>query len=72
MMASFYKHADLVRWLIKEGADTQASSSIFGTAAAFSKMFGASAEQTTYLEAKTHCSNPGCSGAGIKRCPACK
>jgi hypothetical protein len=32
----------------------------------------ASAEQTAYLEAKTHCSNPGCSGAGIKRCPACK
>jgi hypothetical protein len=33
---------------------------------------GASAEQTAYLEAKTHCSNPGCSGAGIKRIPACK
>jgi hypothetical protein len=71
MVASMYKHADLVRWLIKEGADTQAKLG-GGTAADLSKRTGALAEQTAYLEAKTHCSNPGCSGAGIKRCPACK
>jgi hypothetical protein len=79
MMASYKKHADVVRWLIKEGANTQACAykenefGIFAvTAADLSKRTGASSEQTAYLEAKTHCSNPGCSGAGIKRCPACK
>jgi hypothetical protein len=73
MVASNYKRADVVRWLVKEGADTQASTPKrsgegFLTAADFSKDAGASAEQTAYLEAKTYCSNPGCSGAGIKRC----
>jgi ankyrin repeat protein len=74
MIASYSKHMDLVRWLIKEGADTQASlhEGMNATAADISKLVGASAEQTAYLEAKTHCSNPDCSGAGIKRCPACK
>jgi hypothetical protein len=77
MIASAAKHTDVVRWLIKEGADTQACVSmhtqgVVGTAADVSKIFGASAEQTAYLEAKTHCSNPGCRGAGIKGCPACK
>jgi hypothetical protein len=65
MVATFRKHADLVRWMIKEGADTQAELE-WGTAANLSKETGASAEQTAYLEAKTHCSNPKCSGAGIK------
>jgi hypothetical protein len=75
MSASFSKRTDIVRWLIKEGADTQAVYNLNGittTATGLSKHVGASAEQTAYLEAKTHCSNPGCSGAGIKRCPACK
>jgi hypothetical protein len=76
MAASYNKHEDLVRWMVKEGADTQASlyhtSGVTTTAADISKQAGASTEQTAYLEAKTHCSNPGCSGAGIKRCPACK
>jgi hypothetical protein len=61
--------------MIKEGADTQATMDLeegFLTAADVSKCIGASAEQTAYLEAKTHCSNPSCSGAGIKRWPACK
>jgi hypothetical protein len=75
MRASNKKHADVVRWLIKEGADPTIEMNYRGigrTAADFSKRTGASAEQTAYLEAKTYCSNPGCSGAGIKRCPACK
>jgi ankyrin repeat protein len=75
MVASFKKHVNVVRWLINEGADTQAemNSQFIGvTATDLSKEAGASAEQTAYLEAKTHCSNPGCSGPGIKRCPACK
>jgi hypothetical protein len=72
MIASSNKHANIVRWLIKEGADTQTSAPEWGTAADVSISSGASTEQTAYLEAKTHCSNPACSGAGIKRCPACK
>jgi ankyrin repeat protein len=76
MAASFNKHADTVRWMVKEGADPTASklsrSGHAFTATNISRQEGASAEQTVYLEAKTHCSNPSCSGAGIKRCPACK
>jgi ankyrin repeat protein len=79
MVASYKKHAEMVKWMIKEGADTQANaesktsgSRYAFTAADISTFAGASAQQTAYLEAKTHCSNPACSGAGIKRCPACK
>jgi hypothetical protein len=75
MIASSNMHVDIVRWLIKEGADTQATMDLeegFYTATDLSKVADASTEQIAYLEAKTHCSNPGCSGAGIKRCPACK
>jgi hypothetical protein len=77
MVASFGKHAEVVTWLIKAGADPQIATAEFadgsrGTAADISRRFGASAEQTAYLEAKTHCSNTDCSGAGLKRCPACK
>jgi hypothetical protein len=77
MAASAMKHADVVTWLVKAGANTQASTRmIIGdnvyTAANISKQFGASAEQTAYLEAKTHCSSPGCSGAGIMKCTGCR
>jgi ankyrin repeat protein len=76
MSASFHKHAAVVKFLVKVGADTQAvTKEIAGTAdtaAFYSRDAGASAEQTAYLEAKTHCSNTGCSGAGIMTCPRCK
>jgi ankyrin repeat protein len=73
MTASFGKHEEVVVWLIKAGADAQLSMHGFHqTAADVSRVEGASASQTAYLEAKTHCSNPGCSGAGLKKCPACK
>jgi ankyrin repeat protein len=75
MVAAAKNHGDLVRWLVKAGADTQAFPAIDGsefTAAYFSKSFDASAEQTAYLEAKTHCSHPGCSGAGLKKCTGCR
>jgi hypothetical protein len=45
---------------------------MFGTAADVSKWFDAPAALTEYLEAKQHCSNPGCSGAGLKKCTGCK
>jgi hypothetical protein len=68
-------HASLVRWMVKEGADTQATvvrEEGALAAADLSMIAKTSAEQTAYLEAKTHCSNPGCNGAGTKRCPAFK
>jgi hypothetical protein len=71
--ASMCKHEEVVAWLVKAGADTQATyPGRAGTAAVLSSQGGASASQTAYLEAKTHCSNPSCSGAGFKKCPACK
>jgi ankyrin repeat protein len=71
MMASHSKHQEVVKWLVKEGADTQADQGTV-TAAHLSEAAGASTEQTAYLEAKTHCSNVGCSGAGIMKCTGCK
>jgi hypothetical protein len=88
MMATTQKHMNVVKWLIKNGANPQAT--ILGscimvpeagahipispntTAAGISKAQGAPTELTTYLEAKTQCSNPGCSGAGLKKCAGCK
>jgi ankyrin repeat protein len=73
MAASFGKHAELVKWLVKEGTDPLKVAFGGGRRAAdVSRVIGASAEQTAYLEAKTHCSNTGCSGAGIMKCTACK
>jgi hypothetical protein len=77
MIASMRRHADVVKWLIKAGADPQSTyrlpiSGTFATAADCSRATGASAEQTAYLTAKTHCSSPGCGGAGIKKCTGCK
>jgi hypothetical protein len=71
MMASHGKHQEIVRWLVKAGADTQ---TLFHdtTAADISYYGGAPSEQTAYLEAKTHCSNSGCSGAGMMKCTGCK
>jgi hypothetical protein len=68
--ASAKGRVDIVRWLVKAGADTHASfaSGVDGsdiTAATVSKHFGACAEQTAYLEAKTHCSHPSCSSEGL-------
>jgi hypothetical protein len=59
--------------MVKEGADVQASHGrLVLTATNISKKYGAPAKQTEYLEAKQHCSNPGCDGAGIKKCTSCK
>jgi hypothetical protein len=73
MAASAEKYPDVVKWLVKAGADTQAVYNHYPncTAASFSRNAGASAEQTAYLEAKTNCSSPGCSGAGVMKCTGC-
>jgi ankyrin repeat protein len=71
LMVAAYKHKfKIVTFLLKYGADAQASASD-GTAADISKQKGAPAEQATYLEARTHCANSGCSGAGLKKCAGC-
>jgi hypothetical protein len=73
MAASFDKYEEGVVWLVKAGADTQATfQNSADTAVDLSRRTGASASQTAYLEAKTHCSNPSCSGAGILKCHRCK
>jgi ankyrin repeat protein len=71
MLAAECRHAALTKWLVKAGADPQARNSENETAADISRASGASPEQTAYLEAKVHCSQPGCSGAGTKKCQGC-
>jgi ankyrin repeat protein len=72
MMASKLKDDSMVRFLTKYGANVQASSNHFGTAANVSEMFGAPLVQTEFLKAKTHCANPVCSGTGLKKCAGCE
>jgi hypothetical protein len=76
MIASGNCHHETVRWLVKAGADVKAvmpkDAHTAGTAADIFRTWGASAEQQAYLDAKTHCSNPDCSGAGCLRCTGCK
>jgi hypothetical protein len=71
MVAVSAKQDDVVAFLLKYGANPQLSSPKYGTAADVSKSLGASVEQTEYLEARTHCAMPGCSGAGAKKCAGC-
>jgi ankyrin repeat protein len=71
MAAANCKHAALTKWLVKAGADPQAKNEGGETAATISRTVGASPEQIAYLEAKAHCGNPGCSGAGTKKCQGC-
>jgi ankyrin repeat protein len=71
MAATERKHAEVVVWLTKHSADSQAPHTRCDTAADVSKVCGAPAEQTAYLEARTHCAKPGCSGAGLKKCAIC-
>jgi ankyrin repeat protein len=62
----------VIAYLLKHGADPQAIAPVYGTAADVSIHYGATAEQTAYLQSKTHCSNTGCGGAGLKKCTGCK
>jgi hypothetical protein len=71
MVASKNQNNEVVRWLLKNGANAQMKQINVGTAADVSKSFGAPAEQTSYFEARTHCANPGCRGAVLKKCASC-
>ena len=72
MTAAYNKHTEVVKWLVKAGADPASFDGGRVTALDASRFGGASAEQTAYLEAKTYCSSLGCSGAGLKKCTGCK
>jgi ankyrin repeat protein len=75
LAAAFFKYEKITKLLLKAGADAQAPMILNGmsvTAASGAAAGGASAELTNYLEAKTHCSNSGCGGAGIWKCTGCK
>jgi hypothetical protein len=71
MAATVRKRQEVVKWLVKAGAVTKIDEETM-SAAEISRAVGASAEQTAYLEAKAHCSSPGCSGAGIMKCTGSK
>ena len=74
MAASHYKHTELVTWLVKAGANSQAlhvRDGAYFTAADVSHEAGAPAAQTAYLRAKAHCSSPGCTGGGDQKCQGC-
>jgi hypothetical protein len=74
IIAPVSKHAHIVKWLVKAGADLNSTlhQDSSHTAAGLSREFGASAAQTAYLEAKTHCSSQGCSGVGLLKCTGCR
>jgi ankyrin repeat protein len=75
IVASGLQNEKIVKLLLKAGADAQASVFVEGTyftAADGAAANGASAELKEYLEAKLHCSNLSCSGAGIQKCAGCK
>jgi hypothetical protein len=73
MIAAQNLHHDIVRYLLKHGADAQAVGKCteLGTAADYSKRANAPAEETAYIQARTHCANPNCTNAGLKKCERC-
>jgi hypothetical protein len=70
LIVSTNKYADIVKWLVKACADPS-STCEFGAAADLSQQFGASVEQTAYLEAKARYSHPGCIAQRLKKCTGC-
>jgi hypothetical protein len=71
MIAAEYLHHEIVRYLLKHGADAQATHRVFGTAGDAYQHNNAPAEETAYLQARTHCANPSCTNAGLKKCERC-
>jgi hypothetical protein len=67
--ASHHKHKVVVVWLIKHGADAQAL--LHQMSRKSIAKYGAPTQQTEYLEARNHCANAGCDGAGLKKCAGC-
>jgi hypothetical protein len=73
MIAAHSQHEKkFIKMLLQLGADPQASAPWLGTAADVLMRANAPAELQAYLEARMHCSNTGCDGAGRKCCAECK
>jgi ankyrin repeat protein len=68
MIAAIMKHKKVIAYLLKHGAAPQLCLPEHGRAAEISYPD----EQTAYIGPKTHCSNPGCGGAGSTKCTGCK
>jgi ankyrin repeat protein len=71
MIAARFQHDAVVAFLIKYGANVQAAAPSFGTAAEVSRRYGAPAQQTQFLEDRSHCARLGCDGEGKKKCAGC-
>jgi hypothetical protein len=75
MAAVNQKQENVVAFLLKYGAEPQLSALTYGTAAEISRNWGLSVEHTVgrteYLDARTHCAMPSCSGAGATKCAGC-
>jgi ankyrin repeat protein len=70
--ASANHHNEVVRWLLKNGANAQTVITDFSTAANISKStVPRLSRPLTWKEARTHCVNVGCIEAGIKKCTKC-
>jgi hypothetical protein len=72
MVATSMKHRRVIAYLLQHGANPHISAPNLGAAVDISRSVKAPPEQIAYLEAKKHCSNPGCAGAGLKKCTGCK
>jgi hypothetical protein len=66
--AAEHLHYGIVRYLLKRGADPQASHHELGTAGDISQYMNAPDEETAYLQARAHCANSSCTNAGLKKC----
>jgi ankyrin repeat protein len=71
MAAANNEHGEVVTFLIKYGANVQVAAPSFGTAAEISRRAGAPAQQTQFLEDRSHCARLGCDGEGKKKCAGC-
>jgi ankyrin repeat protein len=69
--ATARKPEEVAHWLLKNGADSMLRDRKYGTAVDVAKAFGASTEYTAYLKVRSHCANPFCDGAGLKKCAGC-
>jgi ankyrin repeat protein len=74
IMAPNCSQSNVVAYLLRHGADSQASVDFSEGMSLETSTYvvGAPPEQTAYLDAKTHCYNPSCNEAGLKKCTGCK
>lgn len=76
VIAAVFMHHRVVRYLLKHGANSltlfgEHGTAFYGNAVMVSHLQGALGRETAHLEAKTHCANPSCTNAGLKKCQRC-